>query len=236
MFSGLARGGFEEFPLPGEFAERIGSKDIALRASEWRTSGGTSARYALIRGRQVEVFNLMVFPADPDGCPLFVAEVVHFGDKVRVVLIDHQAADPQCALQKTAGSLLDSVLREFSGFLTTGKDMPEWSMEHASTGCLFAHPASPDETAVVEKAFAAYWNFWLDRWQDTVGIQVRNQQSVREYCCDHLKNYPGRPFLANIFGAEWTEQFLSKFLYAPLSDPRHHSMASPYVEHSTQPL
>lgn len=212
----LSQAGFWQEAVEAEFAERSGNRAALLKSRRWLHSRGLDARCCLIASPQAEILNLMIFSSAADACPVFASEIILFGSKIRVAVIDHQSPDRQMPLRKEIEAKLGALQARYQPQLTPGGELPEWAKAHFTSACIYCRPSTPEETPVVEQAFEDYLQMWVADWLPRSAPEPAAQEILSAYQFHHVENTPGRPFLSQVFGAEWTEKYLRQFMYAPL--------------------
>lgn len=177
---------------------------------------GASARCAIIGSPKIEFINLMIFPKQSRQAPIFASEIILFGSKVHVAVIDHQTPEPNGPLRPEIGKLLQPLQTHYASKLSPGGEFPDWARQHFTPWCIYSRPVHSSETSTVCSAFCTYLDLWLNSWLPRLNSIPEDQSLMNAYLHHHKVNLPGRVFLDKAFGTEWAERYLNEFLYAPL--------------------
>lgn len=212
----LYESGFHKIEPEQDFVFREGRNNSWIRSLHAEHPEGASARCAIIGGSKVEIMNLMIFPKQSSKAPIFASEIIHFGSKVHVAVIDHQTPDGAGLLWPQIGELLKPYHTLHASKLSSGGELPEWARHHFTPWCIYTRPTKASETTEVCSAFCTYLDLWLKQWLPQLDSLDENLSLMNDYLHHHVVNTPGRIFLSKAFGADWTERYLNEFMYAPL--------------------
>jgi len=69
------------------------------------------------------------------------------------------------------------------------------------------------ELPQIVQACESYLDLWLSRFYPSEKATPSDELALRRYQRHHLENTPGRRFLVTSFGADWTEDYLGRFMY-----------------------
>lgn len=192
------------------------SSGLRLHSWLWRHPHGLEARAAWITSPRAAIVNLMVFPAAADRIPVFASELIAFGTKVHVAVIDHQMVGGHSAHSDDLAQILRPLHARWQNQFPSGGDLPDWAHTHFTPWCIYTRGLPAEKIPLLEAAFLDYWDAWATHWL----INSKNQESVHpaihHYLHHHLVHTPGRTFLAKFFGENWAQQYLASFMYAPL--------------------
>lgn len=203
--------GFEAAPVPHEFARCEGKADLTLTSLHLSHPWGTSARGAYLAGPRAEIINLMIYPANPARVPVYAAELVVFGRQPRVVVIDLQPVEKP--LREEVDLSLFALGRRWNERFGDGGELPEWAREHFTPGCLYSRPEGLDCLADCQPALEDYFEAWTGYFPREAQ-PGSGREALAAYQRHHVEHTPGRRFLTTSFGSEWTERYLSEFMYA----------------------
>jgi len=211
--------GFELQPIQPDFEEQHGNQDVHLKSyCAWHHLGAV-ARCALIKGPKAEIINLMIFPNNTELCPIFASEIILFGNKIYVAVIDHQWPDTNIQSPDKSLQLLQNLHKYYSQKLSPGGKLPEWALEHFTPWCIYSRPKSNDETEILVLSFRDYLTLWLRQCLPELTSTKGDPMPLLTYLQHHVDHTPGRVFLTKCFGSAWTENYLRKFMYAPITPP-----------------
>lgn len=212
----LDRHGFGELTLRQEFTFQQGANNTWLRSYWAENNVGTSARCALIGGPKSEIVNLMIFPKNTTRSPIFASEIILFGSKVHVAVVDHQTPDVPSPLSGELSLKLSAVGAKYRELLDSGGELPAWAQTHFTPDCVYSRPKDGGQTGNVVAAFIDYLDLWLDKWLPQQDGSSGGLDALNSYLHHHVVNTPGRPFLGRFFGVDWAERYLRYFMYAPI--------------------
>jgi hypothetical protein len=217
----LAPLGLRELDVPGEFAHAEGSGGrMRLRAAAWEV-GPTAApiaecRSVLIQGEATDIVNTWIYPHRPDELPTFAAELLAFGHRPRLAFVDLQVPGLSPAGRSRTAAVTHPLAARFAGWRCP-EEPPGWAVESSSGGHLFARPGDPAAFADLTRAFEEYLVAWSDLATTARAAGIGDElsrEALARFKRHHATASPGRPFLAKLFGQEWTDRFLDEFLYA----------------------
>lgn len=212
----LRRYGFQACPVPDEFDQRTGKAELRLSSRYWRHPGGSQAKCAHLCGPRAEILNLMIYPANALRVSVFAVELILFGQQPRVAVIDLQPAgglahDP--AWTESIARRLDTLPQTVRDQLPDGGELPEWARSHFTRSCVYSRPSQLRQMGAVSAAYRHLLGLWLTHDLPLEG-SVSGQELLAEYQAHHVAFTPGRKFLHTSFGADWTERYLSQFMYS----------------------
>ncbi len=210
--------------VPHAFAERTSlNTKFVLCAQAWRFEsrlGEAELRLVKIDGAKSNIINAWIFPADPRRCPVYAAELIGVGENVRVAFIDIQAP-----LRSAASAELHMQVQSVAGKfkqLPCDEAAPDWAIDASLGHYTYARQVPASQLAQIHTAYLAYLDTYLNhvnRPVPAVSHQVELQAGVQQltaYQLHHMHHSPGQKFLGNLFGIQWTEQFMLDFLFAQL--------------------
>lgn len=212
----LKQTGWSEAPIPPEFQEREGKAELQLRSSAWVSPAGSEAKCAYLYGPRAEILNLMIYPRNCLEVPVFAVELILFGQQPRVAVVDLQpvqglAHNP--GLRTRLQAEMAPLHAHFSQGLGAGGDLPAWAEEHFTPWAIYSRPQSMAELPQIVQACESYLDLWLSRFYPCEKATPSDESALRRYQQHHVENTPGRRFLVTSFGADWTEDYLSRFMY-----------------------
>ncbi|MFQ3670128.1 MAG: hypothetical protein SNJ84_01570 [Verrucomicrobiia bacterium] len=221
VFLSFKASAWEDSPIHEPFASRTGKGGVTLTSAHWRHSSGSVGRCALIASERIEILNLMVFPANASQVPIFASEIILFGGKISVAVVDWQMASGPTALPDQDRSILTRLHASWTPALTPGGTFPDWAQAHFTPFCLYTRPQSAKETQSIQDAFTHYFQTWLNQCAPRLAPEsVPTENHLDSYLHHHVEHTPGRPFLTKVFGSDWAEAYFRSFMYAPIGfDP-----------------
>lgn len=199
-----------------EFRQRGGKAELQLRSWAWVSPSGSEAKCAYLCGPRAEILNLMIYPRHCLEVPVFALELILFGQQPRVAVVDLQpvqglAQNP--ALRARLQKEMAPLHAQFSQGLGAGGDLPAWAQEHFTPWAIYSRPQSMAELPQILEAVESYLELWLKRFYPAERPTPSDELALRHYQSHHCENTPGRRFLVTSFGADWTEDYLARFMY-----------------------
>lgn len=206
--------------VPREFAERLSTNGrFALRTQSWQLGTGASRlclRMVKIDGAKSNIINTWIFPADARHLPVFAAELIGVGDTVRVAFVDVQLPVASAADVRLTQQL--AMLASKYAHLPSDEAAPDWATDASSGHYTYARNVGDSQLHAIGACYLDY----LDRYLDHVhSVKVRGnsapidtaRETLHAYQLHHMQHSPGKKFLGNLFGIEWTDQFMLDFLF-----------------------
>ena len=197
-----------------EFSRRVspGKRgDTVLEFHDLILEGKATLRSTHIEGPNAAIFNTMIFPSDVDHCPVFASEIVSFGGKPQVAVIDLQPLG-NARLRRDVEEKL-ATLADRYGELPGSGEVPDWCEDYFTTHAIFSRPKSSEYDDVLLRAYADYLQVFVD-YLKAAGSCSLPDPRTREYKDHHVANNPGLKFLGRMFGEQWTLDFLNNAMYA----------------------
>jgi hypothetical protein len=213
----LERLGVADAPLDPDFSTRGGR--MQLTAARWRVGGGpvpiAECRIVRILGAAADIFNVMIFPTDPNRLPVFAAELLAFGGRPRLTFLDLQTPGLMPALRDPVADATRQVSDRFPD-VPRDREPPGWAVAYSPGGYLFTRTDAPEHAPTLAAAFEAYLTAWSDLAADRrteVRPNTAGTTALSRYKTEHVAHSPGKLFLGKVFGGGWSDRFLSEFLY-----------------------
>ncbi len=213
----LEEAAFLPCPIASQHAQRDGKADLQLTSYSWVGPLGTRAKCAYLVGPRAEIINLMIYPNNTIQVPVFAVELILFGKVPRVAVIDLQ---PCAGLRRSPKltALVEVALqgqhRYFQSLLSPGGDLPDWALDYFTPWAIYSRPQELAELPHLISGFESYLQIWMEHFLPQETPELHQPDDLREYQHHHVENTPGRKFLTTSFGSEWTEAYLSEFMYA----------------------
>jgi hypothetical protein len=167
-------------------------------------------RLVRIRGATCSILNAWLIPCYAE-LPVFAAELVAFGGKLRLVFLDVQVPG-------LAASTVQRVRTQLAQHCRvpcppTTEAPPDWATQ-ASTGAYwFARAPQMPDAGVVVAAYVEYLTAYVELLPQ-LPPGPRSLAALAAYLCHHAEHSPGREFLQKWFGLDETDDFLRAFLLA----------------------
>lgn len=170
-------------------------------------------RCALIFSSKIDIINMMIYPADGMNIPVFAVEYIVFGNLPRVAVVDLQPVQGKGTLRDSVNAYLKEVHCKYVSRLTHGGELPHWALEHFTESCIYSRPQNPNEWETLEDSLMDYLEVWFKQFCGKPNTQKSFTDLVNQYKQHHVTHTPGRKFLAQAFGSDWSENYLRSFIY-----------------------
>ncbi len=200
--------------LPLDIAYRQSTdKRFTLRAQAWTLKGYGIAecRSVVICGHSVCIVNILIFPVDGWRIPVFVADYIAIGGKIRLVFVDLQTVGLSDQTRQVTADRTHLLLTSLPPRLPA----PSWATNY-STGHYFYRRPEPNEIALpLVTAMTDYLRTWVELTQTTSehNPALMNDE-LQCFKANHLSDCPAEDYMTRLFGPVWTRRFMSTFLYA----------------------
>lgn len=205
-----ASAGGDALPLPEELARaryESGGGQVSLALDAAALPGG-EARTVCITSARVAIVNAFLWPDPRLDAPVYAMEIVRFGARGVVGVVDLVALDGTTAAD-AARARLDAARAAYPS-LRAAEDPPEWFAACRSGADLFVRPSAEEDLAALADAAARLWDDALALLAAAAPCAdpARHAAAQRAYGDHHRAHSPGRPFLERGWGAAWAERFL----------------------------
>ena len=203
--------------LPPELAARQGiwkGAPATLGARAYRSRAIAYARFVTVKGRDLEIANLLCLSTPDTPLPIFGADLVGFAADRGVVAADLSPVVPHGPLREQQLAIL-AAARDGCPELPSAGDLPAWCLAWFSPRALFARPA-PGQAEEVARSFDAFPTAFLALAQRTSPEEAwaSSVSSVqRSYCLAHRDEDKGLGMLAKLFDAEFARRFIREVLF-----------------------
>jgi len=205
----------------GKFTLTAESWSIVSKNANCQPCSIASLRMVYIRGQKNEIINTWIFPKRPDVQPVFAAELISVGGVTRVAFVDIQTP-------VMTGDTIDEVtlltapLATRFACLPCNEKAPEWATTASPGNFTYSRQADANWTSTIQECYLSYLDAYLKAY--ATGTTANNSARLPEdhsvthalqaYQKHHMESSPGKKFLGNLFGVEWTNSFLTDFLFA----------------------
>ncbi len=177
-------------------------------------------RYTYIdAGEAAQVFNSVIYPAHCYDAPLLGIDLLSFGKKKILVVIDFQPLFRDAVYQAKYVAPMREMYERYTD-LAQNLGMKFYDAnQYFSNYLLFAKTDAETVESRVFPAFCDYVNqYWMllqqaDRLTDPSDIQrvVKAQKDYDQYSAERD---PAHGLFSSYFGSEWADRFLYEFLFA----------------------
>jgi len=178
-------------------------------------------RMVYIRGQKTEIINTWIFSKRPDVLPVYAAELIAVGGVTRVAFVDIQTPVMTSDAVDDVTHLTSALASRFA-CLPCNEEAPEWATSASPGNFTYSRQADATWTITIQECYLAYLDAYLKAY--ATGATAKQAARLSEDCRvteellayqkHHMESSPGKKFLGNLFGVEWTDSFLTDFLFA----------------------
>jgi len=212
--------------IKDSFAEKRSTNErFLLTSQEWtltaRRRSLATLRMVYIKGAKTEIINTWIFPKRSDLMPVYAAELISVGGIHRIAFVDIQVPGLRPFEKEEVGFLTAPLATRFS-VLPFDEPPPAWATDSSQGNFAFARQADASWTSMIQDCYCSYLETYLNAY--AVGSTARTiaKNSTTEdatiqlatYQQHHMEHSPGSKFLSNLFGHEWTQSFLTNFVFS----------------------
>lgn len=184
-------------------------------------------RSVYICGAKNEILNSWIFPIRSRWMPIYAAELIGVGGVNRVAFVDLQVPGTDQAIAADTELLTEALAIRYSS-LPCDEPPPQWAIDASQGNFVYARSADSSWTSAIQDCYLSYLDAYLQTFvnEDTASKASRSmEESDREalhllhnYQRHHMENSPGKKFLGNLFGSDWTHEFMTQFLFSSVSE------------------
>ncbi|MGZ8218419.1 hypothetical protein [Methylomagnum sp.] len=215
-FAGLA---LEPCLLPDEFTTQLRQKDHGpqqLTNRFFRVDERGEVRSVLITAPKIAIITLFFFPDPQWDLPVYALELVMFGTRPIVGVLDGLCLVPSMASEPPLIEHWRSA-RARCHLPQQTDDVPDWYRACRSGHDFFVRPTKTDTFAPLILAHQSLWKTlatWIAQAQAMPRQRVGpHRDALGAYKRHHAAHFPGRSFLKQGFGENWTERYLKEILF-----------------------
>ncbi|MCY2973125.1 MAG: hypothetical protein NTW52_00485 [Planctomycetota bacterium] len=196
-----------------------------LTSQEWdltaRRRSLATLRMVYIKGQKTAIINTWIFPKRSDLMPVYAAELISVGGIHRIAFVDIQVPGLRSTDVEEVEFLTAPLATRFS-VLPFDEPPPAWATDASQGNFAFARQADASWTPTIQDCYCSYLETYLNAY--ATGATARSIASysptqeatsrLSAYQHHHMEHSPGSKFLSNLFGHEWTQSFLTNFVFA----------------------
>ena len=205
----------------GKFTLSAEAWSFVSTDSNGLTHSIATLRMVYIRGQKTEIINTWIFPKRPDLLPVYAAELISVGGVTRVAFVDIQTPVMTGDNVEEVTHLTSPLASRFA-CLPCNEEAPEWATSASPGNFTYSRQADANWTSTIQECYLAYLDAYLKAYATgTTAKQAarlledcRVNEELQAYQKHHMESSPGKKFLGNLFGVEWTDSFLTDFLFA----------------------
>lgn len=211
----------EQASKNGKFALSAQQWTLSATGAKRENSHIATLRMVYIRGQKNEIINTWIFPVRPDFMPVYAAELISVASVTRVAFVDIQTPNLTESVTDEVKTLTAPLAARFAG-LPCDEAAPDWAIEASTGNFTYARGADSNWTSTIQQCYVDYLDTYIKAFVtsgDSVSVR-RDQRDnaisahLSEYQRHHMNSSPGKKFLGTLFGTEWTDSFLSEFLFS----------------------
>ena len=205
----------------GKFSLTAESWSIVGKGTDGQARSIANLRMVYIRGQKNEIINTWIFPKRPDALPVFAAELISVSGVTRVAFVDIQTPVMTGDTVNEVTHLTAPLASRFA-CLPCDEKAPEWATTASPGNFTYSRQADVNWTSTIQECYLSYLDTYLKAY--ATGTPAKNSARLPEvrsltdelqaYQKHHMESSPGKKFLGNLFGVEWTDSFLTDFLFA----------------------
>lgn len=178
-------------------------------------------RFVKIDGAKSNIINAWIFPSQPNQHPVFAAELIGVNDVTRVAFIDIQTPALNSKTTATVESLTRPIAQRYAS-LPCDEPAPDWAICESTGNYTYSRGASGSNLKRVSDCYFNYLDCYLNECLKPAAVNSlvskTSAQQLHDYQMHHMEHSPGKKFLGNLFGHDWTHQFMTEFLFAKAKD------------------
>lgn len=209
-------------PIPSGLAQNVSERSknrATIQSWSYRCEQLRKIRYTYIdAGESAQVFNSVVYPDFSYDLPLLGIDLLCFGQKKILVVIDFQPLFRDSVYQAKYVEPMRAVYQKYDD-LVQNLGMKFYDADHYFSRYLLF--AKTDRETVERRVFPAfidyldlYWQLLADATPQQDARQIerirRAQQNYDRYSAERD---PAHGLFSSYFGTEWAERFLYEFLF-----------------------
>jgi phycocyanobilin:ferredoxin oxidoreductase len=216
--------GLRPRPLAPALAERSGTwKDAPVRIETRAYAGGRLryARFALLRGADLTIANLLCLPRTVYPLPILGADLVALGRERGMLAADLSPVLPPGTERDDQLAAL-AAARAAHPELPPGGELPAWCAAWFSPFALYTR-IGPGQAAAAARAFGDFPRVFAELVRAAAPRpDLRDRTAARQdgYAAAHRTDDKGLGLLAKMFGPAWADRYVAEVLFPPAgADP-----------------
>jgi hypothetical protein len=207
--------GIQPAPLDPSLAQATSGGRIRLCAERWLlgdTQPIAECRRVYIRGTSSEIINTLVFPRNPGMVPMFVADAMVIGGELRLAFVDLPTPGMEPYGARGIAERTFQIAARFPDRLERSQ-VPDWAVEFSGGGYLFLKNSPREQWEQLHAAWRDFLSLWVELARSPERDPGAADTTLLPFKQGHLARWPGREYLSKLFGSDWTDRFLTAFLY-----------------------
>jgi hypothetical protein len=206
---------WQELPVEPEWAVRPALRGPSVLRSRQavvrRDLRSAAVRAVSLRGGHVEIFNLLVFPHEPQTAPLLVAEVFLLRGQVKVVFFDL----PYVGTDEQTHAHVTRELQTWGHGNALPHEAPPWATRYSTGHYVYDRDLGDDAPVRIEATLSQTITSWLNLNERPPAPRTPcgTHERVQRFKREHIEEAPNLGFLAALFGADWAPRYMQDFLY-----------------------
>ncbi|KAK3242759.1 hypothetical protein CYMTET_47565 [Cymbomonas tetramitiformis] len=163
----------------------------------------------------LQVVHCVMFPRAEFDLPLFSLDMVGFGDRITLLILDLCPVTPDLSLPAAYGPSLESLQRELLAEVPR-RGTPDWGKAIFSEHCMLLSPSTSEHVAnfieYVRATLAMHLQHSLSSQPDKE-LRAQNCAGQKRFCEFQLKNDKTRRILAKSKGEDWANRYMDDILF-----------------------
>ncbi len=211
----------QQLSVPATYCQRGSTNGkFLLSAEAWNIQVGqlhAQLRLVKIDGAKSNIINAWIFPIDPRRNLVYAAELIGVGESVRVAFVDVQSPCTRRCSNRIS-LRLSGLAKGYSG-LPCDEPAPGWAVDASLGHYTYARNVPAASLSAIQGCYLDYLDLYLsstrcEDWLADCGDSLEQARGrLHAYQLHHMQHSPGKKFLGNLFGVDWTERFMLDFLF-----------------------
>lgn len=187
------------------------NKSFSLECFGYEIENWGHLHCTIMESKGLENFNLIIFPNNDQLIPIFTSEILFFGNKPYLVVIDIKFLENKNK-QILIDKKLDLIKNKYS-HLGSVEELSNWAKKNLSKKAFYVKPQMKDLTAMIN-VYKDYFCLFSEivKQENLSNLQTAYDKS-NEYKKDHSEDYPGLEYFIKIFGRDWSKRYFNNFMY-----------------------
>jgi Ferredoxin-dependent bilin reductase len=190
------------------------SGDVVATFDHWLL-GEADVRLIRLFSNKVDVFTCFAFPGAAQRAPTYAMEFVQIGGRPIVAVLDLLSLNGD----NTTNVELDETMRlARAGYeASNNADVPSWYIECRSGRDIFARPAHCNAFVELGEIHSRLLTKTCEHFLEAERLDTEASRAhavrIADYKHHHCVNSPGLPIMERTFGAEWTREFMYRWVF-----------------------
>ncbi len=209
----------KEIQLPDEFAQvqREEKEGVLTLRNRFLDIGDYGQfRSVIISSPKINIITVFFFPLPCRQLPVFAMEFVVLGKQPIVGVVDAKCLLNTMECRFSISKTLEQIHLQFS-HLVQANDPPEWYQDCRSGNDFFIRPKDEIELDALSIVHSLVWRSTINLFMQSHTYN-NSEASLHDTCIQvykdhHRVNSPGYRLMNRSFGHDWTQEYLSNYLF-----------------------